>query len=92
MSVDVEIYMNNIIKFFQQNEKDLLNLIPKEQEEKFYEKIREIALKNSEEGKEVGLTQKQLINICRELNQKKVLTDELPSSFMTTKFGVICLS
>jgi hypothetical protein len=30
MSVDIEIYMSNIIKFFRENPKDLLNLIPKE--------------------------------------------------------------
>jgi len=36
MSVDVEIYMNNLIKFFRENPKDLLNLIPKNKEDEFY--------------------------------------------------------
>ena len=72
MSVDVDIYMNNIIKFFKQNEKDLLNLVPKEKEEEFYVKIREVALDNFENGKEVSLTRMQLIDVCKELNQKKV--------------------
>ena len=35
MSVDVEIYMNNLVKFFKENPKDLLNLVPKEKEEEF---------------------------------------------------------
>lgn len=43
MSVDVDIYMNNIIKFFKQNEKDLLNLVPKHKEDEFYDRIREVA-------------------------------------------------
>jgi len=73
MSVDVDIYMNNIIKFFKQNEKDLLNLVPKEKEEEFYVKIREVALDNFENGKEVSLTRMQLIDVCKELNQKKVV-------------------
>jgi len=72
MSVDVDIYMNNIIKFFKQNEKDLLNLVPKEKEEEFYVKIREVALDNFENGKEVSLTRMQLIDVCKELNQNKV--------------------
>jgi len=93
MSVDVDIYMNNIIKFFKQNQKDLLNLVPKDKEEEFYDKIREVALENSENGKEVSLTQKQLIDVCRELNEKKVqILQELPASFFKTKFGLICLN
>jgi len=33
--VDVEIYMNNIIKFFRENPTDLLNMVPKDKEEYF---------------------------------------------------------
>jgi len=33
MSVDVEIYMNGILKFFRENPNDLLNLVPKTKEE-----------------------------------------------------------
>ena len=50
MNVDVEIYMNNIVKFFKSNPKDLLNLVPKEKEEEFYNKIREVAIENSDKG------------------------------------------
>lgn len=64
MSVDVEIYMSNIINFFRKNEKDLLNLVPKTMEEKFYQKIREVVNTNFEKGNEVFLTQKQMIEIC----------------------------
>ena len=46
MSVDVEIYMNNIIKFFRENPTDLLNLVPKDKEEFFYIKIKEVAIEN----------------------------------------------
>ena len=92
MSVDVDIYMNNIIKFFKQNEKDLLKLVPKHKEEEFYNKIREVALENFENGKEVSLTRVQLIDVCRELNEKKLEPVEIPASFMKTKFGLICLN
>lgn len=94
MSVDVEIYMNNIIKFFKNNPKDLKNLVPLDKENEFYKKIREIAILNSEEGKEVPLTQKQLIDICVVLNNKnKKVTEYLDHRvFVDSKFGQICLN
>jgi hypothetical protein len=70
MSVDVEIYMNNIIKFFRDNPNDLLNLVPKNKEEEFYRKLREEAFKNYEKGEEVNLTQRQIIEICAEIHGK----------------------
>jgi len=69
MSVDVEIYMNNITKFFRDNPKDLLNLVPKDKENEFYLKMKEQAFENYEKGEEIPLTQKQIILICVELNQ-----------------------
>jgi len=92
MSVDVEIYMTNIIKFFRQNPKDLLSLVPKEQEEEFYSKIRETAFDNYENGKEITLTQAQLIEICKELNVVKKKSNEIKVPFMETKFGKIFLN
>jgi hypothetical protein len=93
MSVDIEIYMSNIIKFFRENPKDLLNLIPKEMEDNFYVKIRETASSNYDEGKEVSLTQKQMIDICRQLNGQVVEEDVKNSKiFQKTKFGDICLN
>jgi hypothetical protein len=93
MSVDVEIYMNNIIKFFKENPKDLLNLIPKNKEEEFYVKIREAALKNAENGEDANLTQKQLMDICVVLNGKDPVIDKkVQNIFIQTNFGTICLN
>jgi hypothetical protein len=97
MNVDVEIYMNNIVKFFKSNPKDLLNLVPKEREEDFYGKIREVAIENSDKGEDAPLTQKQMIDICVILNGKtpkenKVVEKKLESYIMGTKFGLIFLN
>jgi len=97
MNVDVEIYMNNIVKFFKSNPKDLLNLVPKKREEDFYDKIREVAIENSEKGEDAPLTQKQMIDICVVLNGKtpkeyKVVEEKLESYIMGTKFGPIFLN
>lgn len=93
MSVDVEIYMNDMIKFFKENPKDLLNLIPKKKEEEFYVKIREVALKNIDEGEDANLTKKQLMEICVILNGKHPVIDKkIEGIFIKTKYGKICLN
>jgi hypothetical protein len=104
MSVDVEIYMNNLVKFFKENPKDLLNLVPKEKEEEFYIKIKEVAYTNYEKGEDAPLTQKQLIDICRVLNgrsledkgvsEKKILSEEFLDDRVFIKFkdGYFCLN
>ena len=99
MSVDVEIYMNNLIKFFRENPKDLLNLIPKNKEDEFYIKIKEIAFQNYEKGEEAALTQPQLIDIFRVLNGQ-VIDDKIKEKveeldkriFIEYKNGYICLN
>lgn len=71
MNVDIEVYLSNIVKFFKDNPKDLLNLIPKEKEQEFYKKIRSSSIKNYERGDDYILTRKQIIDICVELNTTK---------------------
>ena len=93
MNVDLEIYLNNFIKFFKKNPKDLLNLVPKEMEEKFYSKIRERASLNIEQGLNLILTQKQIIEICVELNKKNTEAGILDERiFKPSSFGLICLN
>ena len=97
MNVDVEIYMNNMVKFFKSNPDDLLNLIPKEKEEEFYKKIRETATENIDKGEDTPLTQKQIIDICVILNGKtpksKIVEEEKLESYMRmTNFGIIFLN
>ena len=92
MSVDVEIYMNNFQKFFQENPNDLLSLIPKEKENEFFVKVRQIANQNYENKTEVSLTRTQLLNICRELNQKVVDSKKDKNVVVNTSFGQISLN
>ena len=94
MSVDVEIYMNNFIKFFKENPEDLFTLIPRGKEDEFYKMIREKSLKNIETGDEPSLTQKQIIEICVVINggDPKKPKKKLESFIMETKFGNIILN
>ena len=93
MNVEVEIYMTNITKFFKNNPKDLLSLIPQEKENIFFEKIREKVVDNVENGQDVTLTKKQLLDICLEINKpQKQVSEVIDSIYQETKFGRIYLN
>lgn len=94
MCVDVDIYINNVRKFFRENPKELLNLIPKDKEPEFYTKIREVSISNYEEKKHAELTQQQLLDICRELNQASIrITKKVNNPIIiTTPFGEYSLN
>lgn len=94
MSVDVEIYLSNIIKFFKENPNDLLNLVPKEKEQLLYHKIREVSLENYKKGDDVSLTQSQLISVCSEINKyEEKVEEEISKNFVQkTQFGFIFLN
>ena len=87
MSVDVEIYLSNIIKFFKENPNDLLNLVPKEKEQLLYRKIREVSLENYQKGDDVSLTQTQLISVCSEINKyEEKVEEEISKNFVQKIF------
>lgn len=88
MSVDVEIYLKNLINFFENNPNDLLTLIGDFNKEKFYDEIRVVAYRNFEEKKEIELTKKQLIEIVFKLTKN----DKSNTIFLSTKIGQICLN
>ncbi len=89
--------MNNIVKFFKSNPNDLLNLVPKDKEDEFYDKIRETVIQNIDKGEDAPLTQKQMIDICVILNGKipkedKVVEEKVQGYIMGTKLGPIFLN
>jgi hypothetical protein len=94
-NVDVEIYINQFITFFDNNPNDLIQLIGDVLKEDFYNKVKEASLKNFENGDEVSLTQKQLISIVVELKQsqnEEVDMDKIKSLIYHTKFAHFSLN
>ena len=69
MNVDVEVYLSGIFKFFKENPKDLLSLVPKEKENEFYSLIRKYSFENYEKGDDYVLTRNQILEICVQLNE-----------------------
>lgn len=82
--------MAQIKKFFDDNPSDLGNLIPLNLKEMFYDKVQVVASLNSEEGKEIPLTRKQLIEICVELNGNPKKKED--TIFVETNFGKLFLN
>jgi len=92
MSVEIEIYLSKLIKFFRENPNELKSLVPLDKENEFYKKIREICVKNYNNGEDVALTQKQIISICLELNGKNNNIVNPSKLFFKTKYGLICMN
>jgi hypothetical protein len=94
-NVDVEIYMNQLIGFFENNPNDLMDLIGSLQKDEFYLKLRERAEKNFEDGKDIVLTREQILNIVLELKVPEILDtkpNNLKAIIQKTKFGDIILN
>jgi hypothetical protein len=90
MDVDVQIYLSNLRKFFNENPEDLTNLIPLELKDIFYEKVAELVQKNVESGKEIPLSRKQLIELCVSLNGNPPKKED--KIFVETEFGKFFLN
>jgi hypothetical protein len=94
-NVEVELYLNQFIKFFDNNPNDLMNLIGDLGKEEFYLKVKEQSYLNVENGEEPSLTQKQLIAIVVKMKKRDINDDEVrlfEKIFKDTKFGPLCLN
>jgi len=92
MSIELEIYLNTIIKFFTKNPKDLSNLVPLEKKDEFFSKLRETAKQNVEKGEEPTLTKKQFIEICVEINGKTLKEHIIKNPIIYTEWGEYSLN
>lgn len=93
--IEVDIYMNQLVSFFEKNPNDLISLIGELQKDDFFKKVKETCIKNFKENGEVIPTQKQLIDIVVELKQVPVSKYEMKTinqAFQKTKFGILCLN
>ena len=83
-NVEIEIYMTNFVGFFKKNPDQLKMLIGDFDGEKFYEKVRGLAIKNHEEEKEVAPTRQQMIDLLVSMNKERELSDikEVVKPFM----------
>ena len=88
-------YVNQFRSFFDKNPNDLTDLIGEILIDDFYNEVKIQSTLNYENGDEVSLTHKQIINIVFKL--KKPINDieieeKVNGIFKTTNFGLICLN
>jgi hypothetical protein len=94
-NVDVEIYINQFITFFNNNPNDLIELIGDVLKDDFYERVKLQSLNNFNNGEDVYLTQKQIISIIVDLKQfqnVEVDMDKIKSIIYHTKFAHFSLN
>ena len=94
MNVDIEIYISQLITFFEKNPGDFMDLVGEVQKEEFFQKMKEKSIENYEKGEDFVLTKQQIIDVVvdlksPELNQKLNYTNKVKGFIQKTKFGDI---
>lgn len=93
-NVDIQIYFSQFKTFFNENPRELENLIGKGSPEEFYSEVYKKILENFNKGDELELTQRQIIDVVLKINQMGYKEEEqIPKEiFQKTEFGLICLN
>lgn len=96
-NIDCEIYIKNLIAFFENNPNDLIDLIGSLQKQDFFDKLRDQCLKNYKEGEDIVITKQQIINIVidlkiPELKDTKDLKEVVNGYVQKTRWGKIILN
>lgn len=90
-NIDVEIYFSQLYSFFENNPNDLISLIGKSDRDIFYEKLKDLAYTNYENGDDITLTNQQLMGVVLEvldINKEK----RSNKTFFETKLGKVCMN
>jgi len=90
-NIDVEIYFSQLHSFFENNPNDLISLIGKSDRGIFYEKLKDLAYTNYENGDDITLTNQQLMGVVLEvldINREK----PVDKTFFETKLGKVCMN
>ena len=93
-NVDIEIYMTNLVKFFDKNPEQLKILIGDNDSNIFFQKIRKIVETNEKDEKELAPTRKQMIEIFLEIKKgpDKKNIEKNVTLFMDHHMGKISLN
>jgi|AACY02.1.fsa_nt_gi succinate dehydrogenase/fumarate reductase flavoprotein subunit len=93
-NVDIEIYMANLVKFFDNNPEQLKILIGDIDGDVFFEKVRNVCELNDKDEKELAPTRKQMIEIILEIKKgpDKKNIEKNVTLFMDHHMGKISLN
>jgi tetraacyldisaccharide-1-P 4'-kinase len=96
-NLDCEIYIRQLITFFESNPNDLMMLIGIGQKQEFFNKLIEQCEKNSQESDDHIITKQQMIDIVLQLKITELVNTEesiekIQSFIQKTKWGDIILN
>jgi hypothetical protein len=92
MNVDIQIYLSNFKQFFLNNPNDLLSLIGDINRDAFFELVEKQVIENHDNGNDLELTKKQIIDIVLILTKDKVEEKRVENFIMKGKFVDIILN
>ena len=73
-NVDCEVYLRQLITFFENNPNDLMDLIGSVQKQEFFDKLREQCEKNSKESDDHIITRQQMVDIVIQLKMPEIVS------------------
>jgi thioredoxin-related protein len=91
-NVDIDIYISQIISFFDKNPNELFILIGDLDKDYFFKMIKEVAQENHDKGEDINLTRSQMIDIVVKMNKEIKEQRVVNVPFMETPYGDICLN
>lgn len=91
-SVDVDIYISQVIRFFETNPDELRRLIGDLNKNEFFIRVKEISLQNHHKGEDAQLTRKQLLELVVEMNNDFKKKNNIDTIYFDTIYGSICLN
>jgi len=91
-NIEIEIYISNLISFFEKNPNDLMVLVGELQKEEFFKKLREVSENNYRNNQDFVLTRQQMVDIIIDLKVPELKNMENPKKIveaviMKTKWG-----
>ena len=96
-NVDCEVYLRQLITFFENNPNDLMELIGTVQKQEFFDKLREQCEKNSQESDDHIITRQQMVDIVIRLKMPEMVNTEesiekIQGFIQKTKWGNMILN
>jgi hypothetical protein len=91
-NVDCDIYINQLLKFFETNPNELKVLIGNLDKNIFFKKIKDKVYQNLSSGEDYILTKNQMLDIIVNIFKEKKDLKEVEQGFWRTKFGDICIN
>ena len=96
-NVDCEVYLRQLITFFENNPNDLMDLIGSVQKQEFFDKLREQCEKNSQESDDHIITRQQMVDIVIQLKMPEIVSTEesierIQGFIQKTKWGDMILN